>query len=253
MQRLFRDSSASAMHLPNPEQFLHEHRRMLYQPVNQPQQFMYQKSQPTNGNYPAASIKRSSNGDVYSYINQMARNNLKPSNNLDATTYHLVETPFSNGVQDLVSLPSSVQANHLRKENPVKKDNSNSNLQASASSGHVAFAVPPTHSNEKKINSQSNLNPNNSNNSNNLKINSLANQSNGNQANSHSNVQQTSPVYRPIDDENKSNEKVSLDQYAIKEQAFDQKQLVHSQLSQIVFKTSPELAKLEESLKRSAV
>ena len=212
---------------------------MLYEPLNQQTSLL--KGQLGNSNYP--NIKRSSTGDTaFSYINQMAKNNLKPSG-VDAKAYHRVyETPLF----DLASSPSSAQVNQLRKDAPSKSDNSN--LQASASSGHAAFAAPP---NDKNANSNVNNFNKNSNNLNNLNNLNTAN----NQLNNQLNVQQSDPVYRP-DDENRSNEKVSLDHYAIKdaikEQDFDQKQLVHSQLSQIEFKTPPELELVVENLKRSA-
>ena len=232
LQRL----SSSTMHFANPEQFFlpESSRRMLYHP----QQFFYQKSQ--SNNYPASSssIKRSSNGgnDVFSYINQMVKNNLKSTNNMNGYTY-LLETPLYDNSQQDLSPPSSAQLNQFRKDVLKNENLSNSNLQAAASSnGHLSFVAPPSST------ANSNLNTN---------INKLSNNvQNSNQLNSQLTANQINPVYRPIE-ENRSNEKINLDNYAIKEQDFDQKQLVHSQLSQIEFKNSPELTKLEENLKRS--
>lgn len=212
--------SSSATHYADyisPEQQLvlrELSRRMLNQPTNQ---YFFQK---TPANYPT-SIKRSSNDDYYNYLNQM-RSNLRPS----STNYYTLD-------QDLTAQSS---VNKVRNEIPHPKNtNSNDNLNAAASTAHVSFAshsAPQKTNNNKSNLDKSNVQP-------------------SNMQNSQLNVQQTDPVYMPIE-EKRSNEKISLDHHVIKEQDFDQKQLVDSQLSQVKFESSPELVRLEESLKRSA-
>lgn len=241
----------SSLHLTNPESFIFSNenrRRMLNSPLGPT--FFYPKTGPSNSLYPAASppsIRRSgSSSDVYTYINQAAKSNFKSANNMNGYAYQL-DTPLKEAAPE--SAPSTgAQANQPRKGDAPKNDNSNGNLQAAASSpGHVAFAAPPSYSSSGVVNSNTNGNPSTTGAApaapNSAQV--------SNQLGSQLSAQQASPVYRAAD-EVRSNEKVSLDNYAIREQAFDPKHLVHSQLSQIEFKTSPELAKLEESLKRSA-
>lgn len=243
----------SSLHLTNPESFIFSNenrRRMLNSPLGQT--FYYPKTASSSSFYPAGSppsIRRSgSSSDVFSYINQAAKNNFKSANNMNGYAYYMETPPKEASGSALESAPSTgAQANQPRKAaDAPKNDHSNGNLQAAASSpGHVAFAAPPSYSSSGVANSNSipsttgtaATSPNSAQASNQL----------GGQLN----AQQASPVYRAAD-EARSGEKVSLDHYAIREQAFDPKHLVHSQLSQIEFKTSPELAKLEESLKRSA-
>ena len=203
--------------------------------------FFHRKT-PSASLYPAAphqSIRRSGNGDVFSYINQAAKNNFKPASNMNGYAYHFVETPVKEAPGQESAPSTGDQANEPRKD-VSKHDQTNGNLQAAASSpGHVAFAAPPS----------SNGNPNGNPGSLAAKPTSPNSAPANNQLGSQLSTQQASPVYRPTD-EGQSGEEVN--HYAIREQAFDPKHLVHSQLSAIEFKTSPELAKLEESLKRSA-
>lgn len=241
----------SSMHLTNPESFIFSNenrRRMLNSPLSQ--SFFYPKTSSASI-YPSApfqSIRRSGNSDVFSYINQAAKNNFKSANNMNGYAY-FVDTPLKEAPGQESAPSTGVQANQ-----PRKNDNFNGNLQAAASSpgNHVAFAAPPSSSGPNSPNM--NNNPSSVGASPALPNSPLTKH----HADSQLNAQQASPVYRPAaaaaadenHNENRSSEKV--DHYAIREQAFDPKHLVHSQLSAIQFQTSPELAKLEESLKRSA-
>ena len=219
------------------------------------QSFYYQK---TPSAYPAAapqqSIRRSGSSDVFSYINQAAKNSnsFKSANNMNGYAY-FVETPLKEAAGQESAPSTGAQVNQARKDAP-KNDHLNGNLQAAASSpGHVAFVAPP--SSGVNLNGSPNVSPGISPNAgpNSKSVVSPAHSPvslNSAPSSNQLNAQQ-GPVYRP-EEESRSNEKVNLDHHAIREQAFDPKHLVHSQLSAIEFKTSPELAKLEESLKRSA-
>lgn len=167
------------------------------QQTHQPPQYFYSKSQ---SDYQPT--RRNDGGFGYlNYFNQM-QNNKRPSNPYASTynNYNLVSESSSN--KPIHSAPSSLQ--QVKKDTSIKTTPTTNadNLNTASSTGHISIAAPPSQSNTNHNSQASNY------------LNTPSNIQN-NQLN----VQQSGPVYRPIDD-NRSNEKVNLDHYAIKGEAY---------------------------------